>query len=269
MENFRCAVFQMCSGPNKAENLAATHGAAQDAARAGAQLLALPEVFSYRDHFSRERAQAEPIPGPTTDQLAEIAQETGLWISAGSLLEDVGDEVRVANTSILIAPNGAISAQYRKIHLFDIEIPGRVEAQESAFRIPGHETVVAPTPLARFGLSVCYDLRFPELYRAQASAGAEVLLVPAAFTATTGDAHWEVLVRARAIENQCFVIAAGQYGESPHGHRCHGHSLVVDPWGRVLASAGAAEELLVADLDASTLVKFRARLPVLEHRRLP
>jgi predicted amidohydrolase len=186
----------------------------------------------------------------------------------GSILETIPGDARRYNTSCVIDAAGTIVARYRKIHLFDVALPGRVAVQESASRRAGTEPVVAITELATVGCSICYDLRFPELYRRLARDGAEVLLVPSAFTAPTGAAHWEVLCRARAVENQCYLLAPNQCGPSPHGHRDFGNSMIVDPWGTILARAGDAEDVLTAELDGAELARIRRELPALEHRRL-
>jgi predicted amidohydrolase len=200
--------------------------------------------------------------------MAALARELGIFLCMGSILESATDDARPYNTSCLLDPAGESIARYRKIHLFDVALPGRVAVEESATRSPGDATVVVPTPLATLGCSVCYDLRFPELYRALARDGAEVLLVPSAFTFPTGAAHWDVLCRARAVENQCFLLAANQVGPSPHGHRDYGNSLIVDPWGTVLARAGDDEGIAVAELDGAVLARVRRELPALAHRRL-
>jgi predicted amidohydrolase len=174
----------------------------------------------------------------------------------------------VFNTSCLFDPRGAIVARYRKVHLFDVDLPGRVAVQESATRAPGAETVTASTELGTLGLSICYDLRFPELYRRLSRAGAEVLLVPSAFTFPTGAAHWEVLLRARAVENQCYVVAADQAGTSPQGFADWGDSMLIDPWGRVLARAGDGEAVVSAEIDLDYLARVRRELPALAHARL-
>ncbi len=186
----------------------------------------------------------------------------------GSLLEASGESGRPYNTSCLLDPRGTLLARYRKIHLFDVDLPGRIAVRESDTRAPGAEVVAVPTPLGTLGLSICYDLRFPELYRRLARAGAEVLLVPSAFTFPTGAAHWEVLCRARAIENQCYVIAADQTGRSPAGHLDWGDSLVADPWGRVLARAPDGEGLALAEIDRAYLARVRRELPCLAHIHL-
>jgi len=268
MERFLAAVVQMSSNADRDANLRRATALVREAAARGARLVVLPEVFAWRGTTLQDPAGAEPIPGPTTEAMATLARELQLFLCMGSILESVPGELRRYNTSCLVDPSGAVLARYRKIHLFDVALPGRVAVEESAGRLPGEATVVVPTPLATLGCSICYDLRFPELYRALAGAGAEVLLVPSAFTFPTGAAHWEVLCRARAIENQCYLLAANQTGKSPHGHRDYGNSLVVDPWGTVLARAGDDEGVAVAELDGAVLTRVRRELPALAHRRL-
>lgn len=268
MERFLGAVAQMSSGSDRDTNLRRAGELVRDAAARGARLVVLPEVFSWRGTRSGDAPVAESIPGPTTRTMAALARELGIFLCMGSILESATDDARPYNTSCLLDPAGEIIARYRKIHLFDVALPGRVAVEESATRSPGDATVVVPTPLATLGCSVCYDLRFPELYRALARDGAEVLLVPSAFTFPTGAAHWDVLCRARAVENQCFLLAANQVGPSPHGHRDYGNSLIVDPWGTVLARAGDDEGIAVAELDGAVLARVRRELPALAHRRL-
>ena len=191
------------------------------------------------------RVLAEPIPGPTSERLSAIARELGIHLQPGSITETIAGERRCYNTALLFTPDGELAGRYRKIHLFDVEIPGQVTAKESEARKPGQETVVVPTAIGTIGLSVCYDLRFPELYRRLVRAGAEILCIPSAFTFPTGAAHWEPLVRARAIENQCYVIAPDQCGTSPNGHRDYGGSMIVDPWGAVVARASEGEAIIL------------------------
>ncbi|MGH7856669.1 MAG: carbon-nitrogen hydrolase family protein, partial [Candidatus Binatia bacterium] len=242
----------------------------REAARRGAELAVLPEVFSWRGSRRDEAASGagESIPGPTTERLAAIARELRIHLQSGSILERIDGEPRCYNTALLFSPNGEILARYRKIHLFDVQIPGQVDARESEIRKPGENAVVAETALGKIGLSVCYDLRFPELYRALSKDGAEILCIPSAFTFPTGAAHWEPLIRARAIENQAYVIAPNQYGTSPHGHRDYGSSMIVDPWGTVVARASDGEGVITAELDLEYLAKVRKELPCLRHRRL-
>jgi predicted amidohydrolase len=262
------AAVQMRSGSDREANLSVAERWIREAAARGAELVVLPEVFLWRGPRDLEPEHREDVPGPTTERLGRLARELRIHLQAGSILERIPGEPRSYNTALLFGPSGEILAAYRKIHLFDVEIPGRVTARESEIRKPGHETVVAETSLGRIGLSVCYDLRFPELYRRLAAAGAEILCVPSAFTFPTGAAHWEVLLRARAIENQAYVVAPNQFGPSPHGHHDYGHSMIVDPWGTVLACAPDAEGVVVAEVDRERLAGIRRELPCLRHRRL-
>jgi predicted amidohydrolase len=268
VRRYTAAAIQMRSGPDRAANLARAEALVRDAAARGARLIVLPEVFAWRGPATDEPAIAEPVPGPTTARLGALARELGVWLSGGSLHERATDESRVFNTSCLFDPRGDIVARYRKVHLFDVDLPGRVAVQESATRAPGAETVTASTELGTLGLSICYDLRFPELYRRLSRAGAEVLLVPSAFTFPTGAAHWEVLLRARAVENQCYVVAADQAGTSPQGFADWGDSMLIDPWGRVLARAGDGEAVVSAEIDLDYLARVRRELPALAHVRL-
>jgi len=266
--SFRAAAVQMASGPDRAANLARASALVREAAAAGARLVALPEMFTWRGSPGDEAQQAEPIPGPTTTALATLARECGIVLCAGSILEAVPGASRLHNTSCLFGPDGTLLATYRKIHLFDVELPGRVAARESAVFAPGERVVVADTPLCRAGLAICYDLRFPELFRQLARQGAEVVLVPSAFTAPTGEAHWELLCRARAIENQCFLLAPNQSGPTRRGYAHWGHSLIVDPWGVVLAQASDGEAVVTAEIDLGTLARVRREMPCLAHVRL-
>ena len=268
MERYLAAAVQMASGADRGENLDRAEALVEEAAGRGARLVVLPEVFAWRGRGTGESTVAEPVPGPATDRLAGLARRLGIWLCAGSLLERAPDPERAYNTSCLFDPRGMLLARYRKIHLFDVELPGRVSVRESATRAPGADVVVVPTELGVLGLSVCYDLRFPELYRRLVRADAEVLLVPSAFTFPTGAAHWEVLCRARAIENQCYVVAPDQGGTSPHGFADWGDSLIVDPWGRVLARAGEGEQVITAEIDRAYLARVRRELPCLAHRTL-
>ena len=268
MVRFLAAVVQMASGPRRAANLDRARQFVREAASRGARLVVLPEVFAWRGPRADEAAHAEPIPGPSTDAMAAVAREAGVHLLMGSILEqgELGD--RSFNTTCLLSPRGELLARYRKLHLFDVDLPGRVSVRESDARAAGDEVVVAPTPLGALGLSICYDLRFPELYRRQVRAGAEILLVPSAFTFTTGSAHWEVLCRARAIENQCYLLAANQSGTSPHGFADFGGSMIVDPWGVVIARAGDGETVALAEIDHGYLARVRRELPSLAHARL-
>jgi len=268
MAGYVAAAVQMSSGEDRAANLARAAELVREAAARDARLVVLPEVFAWRGPRTEEAAIAEPIPGPTTEKFTALARECRIHLCMGSILEAAAGEPRVFNTSCLIGPDGVLLARYRKLHLFDVDLPGRVSVRESETRAPGTEVVAVPTALGTLGLSICYDLRFPELYRALVRRGAEVLLVPSAFTFPTGAAHWEVLCRARAIENQCYLIAPDQTGASPSGHADYGDSLIVDPWGRVVARAGDGEGVVTAEIDRESLARVRRELPSLAHARL-
>jgi predicted amidohydrolase len=267
MKPFHAAAIQLCAGPDRDANLGRAEALVREAARRGAHLVALPEVFSWRGPRSQEPDRAEPIPGPTSRWMRGLARGLGIHLLGGSLLERPPHGRRAYNTSLLVAPSGRVLARYRKIHLFDVDIPGAVSVCESATRRPGRAPVAVSTPLGVLGLSICYDVRFPELYRRLVAAGAEVLLVPSAFTAPTGRAHWETLVRSRAIENQCYVIAPDQTGMGPNGE-CHGHSMIVDPWGRVLDVVESGDGVALARLEPEELARVRRVLPSLTHVRL-
>jgi predicted amidohydrolase len=266
----RVSVCQMRSGEDVEANVATAEGLLNLAADGGADLAALPEVFTYLGRSSGRAAAAEPVPGPTTERLAAIARERQMWVLGGSVLESDGG--RVFNTSVLFDRSGELVARYRKIHLYDVELPDQRPIRESDTFTAGEQLVTHATEQARLGLSICYDLRFPELYRGLMVLGAEVLCVPSQFQHTTGTAHWEVLLRARAIENQCFVVAPGQwgaFGREGSNRRSYGHSMMVDPWGRVLVEAPEeGDGVFGADLDLTELHDIRTRLPALQHRRL-
>ncbi len=263
------AAVQMSSGPDKERNLVTAERLIRAAAQREASVVVLPEVFNWRGPRSDQAAAAEDLDGPTLTAMARLARELRLFLVAGSITERIAGQSKAYNTSVLIGPGGDVLGAYRKIHLFDVELTGRVSTRESEVKVAGGETVCIPTAVATFGLSVCYDLRFPELYRQLAHNGATVIAIPSAFTYPTGEAHWEVLVRARAIENQAFVIAPGQFGRNVHGFSDYGNSMIVDPWGRVLARAPAeGEQVIVAVLDFDELQRVRRELPALTHRRL-
>ena len=287
MKTLKASAVQMKSGPDRSSNLERAGQLLRQAAREGAQLAVLPEIFSWRGPQAEELANAETIPGPSSEAVAELAAELKIYIVAGSLLEsadagaadsNTGNNKQPANaappeacynTSLLFGPEGELLAFYRKIHLFDADMPGSVSFRETDTRLPGDRAVVASTGPAVLGLSVCYDLRFPELYRELTARGAEILTVPSAFTYPTGQAHWKLLLRARAVENQAWVIAPNQYGEAGYGFADYGHSMIIDPWGRVLAEAGDDEDMvLTCELDAAVLNKARRELPCADHRRM-
>ncbi len=266
----RVAVCQLRSGSDAVANLGAVEGSLREAAAGGADLAALPEYFAYLGDPRRRAELAEPVPGRLTDRVGSLAGELGIWVLGGSVLE--ADDGRVYDTSVLFDRTGEVVARYRKIHLYDVDLPGQPPMRESATISAGEALVTHETEFARVGLSVCYDVRFPELYRGLMAMGAEVLFVPAQFQHETGKDHWHALLRARAIEEQCFVVAAAQcgtFGDPAKGRRSYGHSLVVDPWGRILAEGSEdAPGVWFADLDFAELRRIRQALPALQHRRL-
>lgn len=263
---FLAAAIQMSSTPDKDENKEVAERWIRSAAGSGARLISLPELWSCHGLEKAYRAAAEPIPGPTTGFLADLARELGVYIIGGSILESVEGLEKMYNTSTLFDPSGEMTATYRKVHLFDVKAPDR-EYLESASMAPGTEAVTADAGGARLGLSVCYDVRFPELYRALALDGAEVLAVPAAFTLQTGKDHWELLLRARAVENQAYVVASAQWGQKADGRWTYGRSMIVDPWGTVLATCPDRDGYALAELDFAYLRRFRAEFPSLANRR--
>jgi predicted amidohydrolase len=263
------AAVQMQAGKDKAQNLEAAARLIATAAGHGAQLVVLPETFDWRGSRAGQVEAAEDLAGPTLQLMAELARRHRIFLVAGSITERIPGDSHAYNTSVLLGPDGVQLAYYRKIHLFDVEMPGRVVIRESDAKRAGTQTVCAATALGTIGLSVCYDLRFPELYRQLATLGASIITIPSCFTYPTGEAHWEVLVRARAIENQAFVVAPGQFGRNVYGYNEYGNSMLVDPWGRVLTRASSdQEEVIVARCDFAELDRVRNELPALKHRRL-
>ncbi len=264
----RIAAVQMTSGADKSQNLDAATRLIQKAAESGAQFVGLPENFAWMGPEAERAENTESLDGPTLSRVAELARTLKISVLAGSILEAGAPGGRCFNTSTLFGPDGARLALYRKIHLFDVEVGDGQTYRESAAVAPGADVVVTQTPVGKVGLSVCYDLRFPELYRAHAAQGAVLLTVPAAFTLMTGKDHWEVLLRARAIENQAYVLAPAQQGRHPKDRLTWGHAMVVDPWGLVVARTSEGEGVAIAELDAEYLAKVRRTLPALSHRRL-
>jgi deaminated glutathione amidase len=272
----RAAAIQTTVGADRGANLVAAGALVEDAVAAGAGLVVLPEYFSVAGTPEVLRAGAEPLDGPTVTWASALAARLGIHLVAGSFPESApGGDGRLSNTSCLLGPDGSLLAVYRKIHLFDVVLRD-VDFRESDTVAPGSDVCVTPLapafgdrPGPVLGLSLCYDVRFPELYRMLALEGATVIAVPAAFTAVTGPAHWELLLRARAVEDQVYVIGAGQVGRLPPGMpRCHGHSMIVDPWGVVVAErADPTPGFVVVDLDLEHLADVRARLPVLANRQ--
>ncbi len=266
---FLAACVQLTSRADVGVNLATCRRLVAQAGARGAQLVVLPENFAFMGLGEQDKlAVAEPLgSGPIQDALAEMASAGRLWLVAGGFPEQAGSQM-VHNTCLVFDPGGQRVASYRKIHLFDVQIPGAAEFRESRTVAPGSAAVVVETALAPVGLSICYDLRFPELYRELARRGARVVVVPSAFTLHTGKDHWHPLLRARAIENQVYVLAAAQFGRANEKRVCYGHSLVVDPWGTVLAEAADREGLALAEIDLELQDRVRRELPALDHRRL-
>src|SRR3954451_14433032 len=263
----RAAAVQLQSTPDRDRNLATADRLTRAAAGAGAELVVLPEKWPALGTPEQTIAAAEPLDGPVAQWARSIAKELQIDLVAGSFTEHVEDRPRERNTSLHLGPDGDVQATYRKIHMFDVEVGGRVY-KESEHEAPGDEIVVSRTrDNVGLGLSICYDVRFPELYRTLAIQGAEVITVPAAFTFATTRDHWEILLRARAIEGQAFVVAANQIGEHAPGIRSGGLSMIVDPWGVILAQAPDIETFVVAELDLERQREIRRTLPSLANRR--
>jgi predicted amidohydrolase len=272
---FTAACIQFTAGGEPEANLAAVAALIRRARDAGAELILTPEVTNFVASGRRRRDLAcREAADPVLAGLRALAKQLGAWIAVGSLAIDIAgeadlpdDETRLANRSFLLDAAGHIVARYDKIHMFDVDLVGGESYRESNAYRPGGRTAVAETPWGRLGLSVCYDLRFPYLYRALAQAGADFLAVPSVFTVPTGKAHWHVLLRARAIENGCFVLAAAQCGEHPGGRHSYGHSLIVDPWGAVLADGGEEAGFVTARIDPARIAETRRMVPSLKHDR--
>ena len=260
------AVGQMTSGDDVDKNLDACARVCRAAKDRGASLLVLPENFAFLGRGDGDTlARMEPLDGPLFSRFRALSREHGLWVSFGGFPERAS-ETHAHNAHVVVDDAGDIRAVYRKIHLFDVEL-GVSQYRESAAIVPGRDVVVADSVVGRLGLSVCYDLRFPGLYQAMSARGAEVLLVPAAFTLLTGKEHWEPLLRARAIENACFVAAAAQTGRHNEKRDTYGHAMIIDPWGTIVAQCRDGEGVAVADVDVTWLQTVRRRIPVHQHRR--
>lgn len=262
------AALQMTSGAEKSDNVATATKLIRAAHARGARFIGLPENFAWMGPESDRAGAAESLDGPTLLAMQQLARELSVTLLAGSVLEGGAPGGRLYNTSVLFGPDGARLGVYRKIHLFDVEVGDGQTYKESAAVAPGTEVVTATAPFGKVGMSVCYDLRFPELYRQQAKDGAVVLTVPAAFTLATGKDHWEVLLRARAIENQAYVLAPAQQGKHPKDRMTWGHAMIVDPWGLVTARASEGEGMAIAVIDDALIAKTRRNLPALTHRRI-
>ncbi len=277
MNSLKVAVIQMKSGEDKEKNLIQAKKLIQTAIKKNIDFIALPEVFNYRGNINEASKMAEIIPGYSSNFISDLAKKYNVWILIGSMMENRGSEnqkIRKSgnkkpfNTSVLINPKGEIVTKYRKMHLFDIKLKGQ-EILESSRNQAGKEPKLVKIKNIKVGLSICYDLRFPELYRHYSQMGAKILCIPSSFTKPTGEAHWHTLIKARAIENLSYVIAPNQSGTGTSGIKTYGHSLIVDPWGKVLAEGPPDKEAVVfAELDFSYLDKIRRNLPALEHRKL-
>jgi deaminated glutathione amidase len=263
----RAGAVQLNSTDEVDRNLETADRLVRQAAAQGAELVILPEKWNLLGPGEQMAAAAEPLDGPTMGWVSRLAAELGIDFIAGSVLVEVPGAEKAANTSVHVRPDGSVAAVYRKLHMFDVEVDGVLYA-ESDHEEAGSEIVVSQlADGTNLGMTICYDLRFPELYRCLSAREAHVISVPSAFTLATTRDHWEVLLRARAIENQCFVVAPNQIGAHPPGHRSGGRSMIIDPWGVVLATAPDAETVIVADLDLGRLQEIRHRLPALAHRR--
>ena len=267
---FLAAAVQLTSTSDSASSMASAEELIRRAAGYGAALIVTPENTNYLGPHDRKVRIAEPLTGPTMTRFSSLARELSIHLVIGSFNERSEEPDRCYNTSVTLAPDGSILATYRKIHLFDVDCEPEVRFQESATTKPGATPSIAESSLGTLGMSICYDLRFPELYRHYRELGASILTVPSAFTLTTGKDHWHPLVRARAIETQCYVIAAGQCGQHDDGglRESYGHSMIVDPWGHILAMAPDGPGLALAEIDPSVVARIRKSMPIADHRRL-
>jgi len=266
MKKVIVAAIQMDNLDDKKINLEKADHYIEKAASNGAKLVGLPEYFNFIGPEDREFEAAESIPGPTTETLSKIARKRKIWLHGGSILEKVSGQDKLFNTCTFFNPDGEMIGKYRKIHLFDVEVKGGPSFKESRTKESGKEIVVLNTDIGKIGLSICYDMRFPEIYRIMALRGATVVFVPAEYTMFTGKDHWETVLRARAIENQCYVIAPAQIGIKP-AYQTYGRSLVIDPWGTVLAKASDIEACIFAEIDFEYLEKVRNQVPSLKNRK--
>jgi predicted amidohydrolase len=259
------AVVQMTSTTDKKRNMDAAVELVDRAAGMGAEIVALPENWLYMRGPNDPMIKGVDMEGPELSALRDLARSRSIYLLAGTVPERIEDSKKVYNTSILFGPNGGVLAKYRKIHLFDINLTGGETHKESNFVKPGNKAVVAKTKFMKVGLSVCYDLRFPELYRRMALNGARLFFIPAAFTERTGRDHWDILLRARAVENLCFVLAPAQHGSNTSSRTTYGRSAIIDPWGTVIARAPDMETVSLAELDLDFQDRVRSDLPCLEH----
>ena len=267
----KVAVAQMTSTDSLPHNFAVCERLAQSAVDQGAKILFLPENFNFLGRSFTESLQiAQPLTGHHIQRYAQLAKRLNIWLSLGGFQEEGPDPDHLYNCHVILNSNGEVAASYRKIHLFNVDVPGGPVLMESKFTAPGGRLATCDSPCGRLGLSICYDLRFPSVYQRLAfDLGATVLLVPSAFTVATGKAHWEVLLRARAIENQCYVVAAAQAGRHNEKRESYGHSLIIDPWGRVVGKLEDPLEtgIAVAEIDVEEMEEIRRKMPVEDHRR--
>jgi deaminated glutathione amidase len=267
---FLAAAVQLQCTSDAEANLATAEALIRRAAGYGAKLVATPENTDFLGPHDQKVRRAEPVDGPVTARFAALAGELGIHLLLGSFAERSTEPSRCHNTSVLFGPHGQRLEVYRKLHLFDVDVGAEVSFRESATVVPGDKVVLAETSLGRIGLSICYDLRFPELYRALRDSGAQIVTIPSAFTLATGKDHWEALVRTRAIETQCWVIAPGQWGRHDDGglRQSWGHSMIVDPWGHVVAMASDGAGLALAEIDLDKVDAVRRAIPLHTHRRI-
>lgn len=261
------AVVQLNSGADREQNIASALAGIDHAARAGARLVILPEIWPYLGPEEGNRDNAEPIPGPITELFAEQVRRHGIYLHGGTILEASPGDPHMYNTAFVLNPMGKIIARYRKIHMFDVVLGGGEQYKESATMTPGDEIVTVEVDGFTVGLATCYDLRFPELFRILALRGANAVALPAAFTLTTGKDHWETLIRARAIENGFYMMASAQWGKHPPGSWCYGRSMIVDPWGTVLATAADGVEMAMSTISQSRVATVRSQIPSLANRQ--
>lgn len=265
---FRVALIQMCSGRNVDANIAAASALIREAHAAGAQYIQTPEMTTMME-VGRERLLAAAEPEDDNRALKAfqaLARELSIWLHIGSMLVREGEN-KLANRAFVISPDGVVVARYDKIHMFDVDLPNGESYRESANFVAGNQAVIADLPWGPLGLAICYDLRFPHLFRALAQGGARFLAVPAAFTRLTGEAHWITLLKARAIEAQCYVFAAAQGGRHEHGRETFGHSVIISPWGQVIAEGGVHPSVITADIELGSIDDARGRVPSLRHDR--
>jgi deaminated glutathione amidase len=268
-KKFRAGLVQMCSGRTIENNLRDATTLIREAAKGGAHYIQTPEVTTQMERDrAKQMVETRPEDGnPAIAHFRALARELKVWLHIGSMAVAVGDG-QLANRALLISPTGTVAARYDKIHMFDVQLPNGESYRESKVFRPGTEAIVADLPWGKLGVTICYDLRFPALYRALAQAGAEILAIPSAFTKPTGQAHWHTLMRARAIETGCYVIAAAQAGKHENGRETYGHSLVIAPWGDIVAEAGGLETgVIFADIDLTKVTEARAQVPSLQHDR--